>query len=342
MLSKEKLSLMDDLQKLKKLIVDLMKIQHFDSIAVGVLDFSSKKFQSIQFPEIKDCLIFDLASITKALTNGVVAIKYPKLFAHDERDFDNLKLLLNHRAGLPRGGRLSKSSWRQDILKYPIIPSSPTLYSDYSAIRFMLEIEERAKKSYRELLSDDDSDGDEGSGRGGRGFLGGQEIYFWRDLILNKELVARIVQTGERNRKIIQGEVNDDNAFVVNEFLSHAGLFATADSLLKTLLYLDQRYNLLKVMREEFARIKTEERFLLGWDRVENPQKTLAGEGASIHTFGHLGFTGTSCWIDLEKNFAQVILTNATQKYSYSRDGLNLLRREIGKYLWNHGKSILN
>lgn len=337
--------------KLKDLIISLMKIQHFDSIAVGVLDFSThhhqfKTFEFKNHKQIQSQQFFDLASITKALTNGVVALKYPHLFAYDgsgeKDDFNNLKLLLNHQAGLPRGGRLSKSSWRQDILGYKINSvSSPTLYSDYSAIRFMLEIEKRSQKSYKELLSDE------------KGFLGGEEngIYFWKDL--PSDLKANAVETGERNGKIIKGEVNDDNAFVIEEFLSHAGLFATIDSLCKTLIYLDQKYNLLFKMKEEFVQLshlspssqqtlKQMPRFIAGWDRVEDLEKTLAGVGASSHTFGHLGFTGTSCWIDLEKNFGQVILTNATQKYSYSRENLNLLRREIGKYFWNNGKSILN
>ncbi|MBF0300259.1 MAG: serine hydrolase [Oligoflexia bacterium] len=325
------------MNELQKIIIDIMKIQHFDSIAVAVLDFSSKKFQSIEYccknfyigPHDNDLLIFDLASITKPLTNGVVALKYPQYFLDNQQ----LKLLLNHRAGFPSGGRLSKRTWREDIFSYNIsvTPPASTKYSDYSAIRLMLELEKCSGKSYKELLSDD------------QGFLGGNGIYFWKDL--NDSLRAKTAPTGERNKKIIQGEVNDDNAFVIDEFLSHAGLFASADSLCKTLLYLNQKYNLLQVMRQEFSKIneqKQSERFILGWDRVEDLSKTLAGIGASEHTFGHLGFTGTSCWIDLKKNFGQVILTNATQKYSYSRENLNLLRQEIGKYLWSNGKSILN
>jgi CubicO group peptidase (beta-lactamase class C family) len=51
-------------------------------------------------------------------------------------------------------------------------------------------------------------------------------------------------------------------------------------------------------------------------------------------TFGHLGFTGTSIWIDPQKKKGHVILTNATKKYYYDRQGLNDLRRQIGEAIW--------
>jgi CubicO group peptidase (beta-lactamase class C family) len=77
-----------------------------------------------------------------------------------------------------------------------------------------------------------------------------------------------------------------------------------------------------------------DDRFILGFDRVTDTENTLAGKGCSHQTFGHLGFTGTSFWIDLEKNRAAVILTNATQSYWYDRQGLNDLRRQLGSALW--------
>jgi CubicO group peptidase (beta-lactamase class C family) len=61
---------------------------------------------------------------------------------------------------------------------------------------------------------------------------------------------------------------------------------------------------------------------------------TLAGLGCSENTFGHLGFTGTSFWIDLEKARGAVILTNATQSYWYERSGLTNLRKTIGEAIW--------
>ena len=64
------------------------------------------------------------------------------------------------------------------------------------------------------------------------------------------------------------------------------------------------------------------------------PNDTLAGNGCSQATAGHLGFTGTSVWIDFEKEVGHIILSNATQNYWYEKAGLNQLRRTIGQLVW--------
>jgi CubicO group peptidase (beta-lactamase class C family) len=76
-------------------------------------------------------------------------------------------------------------------------------------------------------------------------------------------------------------------------------------------------------------------RFAYGWDRVENPGNTLAGAGCGPSTFGHLGFTGTSIWIDPEKGLGHVILSNATKYHWYDKVGLNDIRRAIGEKVWS-------
>ena len=88
-------------------------------------------------------------------------------------------------------------------------------------------------------------------------------------------------------------------------------------------------------MKEEFQSHKNEDRFIVGFDHVMDPQNTLAGAGASIKTFGHLGFTGTSFWIDTTKDKGAIILTNATKTYWYERSGLTLLRKTLGEKIWN-------
>ena len=47
----------------------------------------------------------------------------------------------------------------------------------------------------------------------------------------------------------------------------------------------------------------------LGWD-TPSPQRSLAGTKMSKHTVGHLGFTGVSLWLDLERGVNVVLLTN--------------------------------
>ena len=71
-------------------------------------------------------------------------------------------------------------------------------------------------------------------------------------------------------------------------------------------------------------------------------KKTLAGDGCSPHTFGHLGFTGTSIWVDCEKSLGVITLTNATKKFWFERDGLNNIRRSIGSFVWKNYHQLPN
>jgi hypothetical protein len=299
------------MEQLKNLAFELMGNQHFDSIAVGVIDFKKKTFDSFEISadvfSTKAYLYFDLASLTKPLTNSAVRLNQPELFD------DKTMILLNHKAGLPVGGLLSKKTWKKELLSYDIV-ESPSLYSDYSSLRCMLEIEKKSGNTLRDLCS----------------FYFDKELVFWKDLPAN----SFSPETGIRNKKIVCGEVHDNNCYNIGEFISHAGLFATVGGLCQSLLNLDLLTGMNEQLLKAFAVQKKEDRFLLGFDRVTDPENSLAGKGASAKTFGHLGFTGTSFWIDLEKMRGAVILTNATQTYWYERSGLIQLRKALGAAIW--------
>jgi CubicO group peptidase (beta-lactamase class C family) len=138
--------------------------------------------------------------------------------------------------------------------------------------------------------------------------------------------------TGLRDKLPILNEVHDPNAYNLNCFTSHAGVFSNIQGLCLTLLNYEEKTNLISELKN-LGKTQTN-RFVRGWDRVENPNNTLAGFGCSQNTFGHLGFTGTSVWIDCDKKKANIILTNATKKYWYEKQGLNDLRRAIGEIIW--------
>lgn len=299
------------MEKLKNIAFELLGNQHFDSLAVGVIDFKNASFESFEISadvfSTKPYLYFDLASVTKPLTNSAVRLKNPGFF--DEK----MMLLLNHKAGLPMGGLLSKKSWKEELLAYEI-NESPTLYSDYSSLRCMLEIEKKSGKKLEELCS----------------FYFDKELVHWKKLPDN----SFSPETGVRDKKIICGEVHDNNCYNIGEFVSHAGLFATVDGLCRSLLNLEKKVNLLEQMKTNFHSQKEEDRFILGFDRVTDPENTMAGKGCSSRTFGHLGFTGTSFWIDLDKKIGSIILTNATQTYWYERSGLTYLRKALGAAIW--------
>jgi CubicO group peptidase (beta-lactamase class C family) len=105
------------------------------------------------------------------------------------------------------------------------------------------------------------------------------------------------------------------------------------DGVCKTLLKLQQETDLIDLVKRGL--VNHPHRFIFGWDRVENPKETLAGNGCSANTFGHLGFTGTSVWIDADKLMGHVILSNATRDGWYRKDGLNEIRRAIGSLVWS-------
>ncbi len=300
------------MEALKQLGLNLLDNQHFDSLAVGVVDFKNKTFECFEVAATnvvssEPYLYFDLASLTKPLTNSAVRLKEPSLF--DEKTM----LLLNHVAGLPSGGLLSKKTWREEILAYDI-KKSETLYSDYSSLRCMLEIEKKSGKRLKELCS----------------YYFDPEMLHWKCLPED----SFSPEYGVRNKHVVCGEVHDNNCFNIGEFVSHAGLFATIDGLCRSLLNLDKAVSMNEKLKEEFKTHKNEDRFILGFDHVMDPENTLAGKGANTKTFGHLGFTGTSFWINLEQMKGAVILTNATQTYWYERSGLTHLRKALGEAIW--------
>lgn len=287
----------------------LLGKQNFDCLGYAIIDFKNNEIPirfEIDGSQVleQSSLYFDLASLTKPLTLAAV-------YHHKKEKFSPaMELLLNHRAGLPAYGPLSKDSWRDYILSLEIAESE-TLYSDYSALRLMLELESQSGKKLEDLCN----------------FYWDEELYHWTKLPKEVNCPA----TGTRQGRPIIGEVNDQNAYVIEDFCSHAGLFSTVTGLANSLISLNKATGFIAEMSSQ----NSSNRFICGWDTPSGID-TLAGQGCGQQTFGHLGFTGTSIWIDCQKNIGQILLTNATCKSSYSRDKLNELRRELGTMGWNY------
>jgi len=116
--------------------------------------------------------------------------------------------------------------------------------------------------------------------------------------------------------KLIQGRVHDENAYAVGGVDGHAGLFGTASAvhdLLWRILraYKERSYEGVLPQRQVQVLLnygKGNER-ALGFDRPTQPGSS-SGSHFSENSVGHLGFTGTSFWMDLEKNICVVLLTN--------------------------------
>lgn len=293
----------------KQLAWERLQQQNFDYLSFAVIDFKTEQFNGFNLwrgGELSFEPVFDLASLTKPLTLSFAALLYPECFAQE-----NYLALLQHQAGLPSGGRLSKKNWQQTIQAYPINPGSIPLYSDYSAIRLMLEVESSSKQSLYSMAS----------------AWWDQEIVHWKKI----QQPLYCPPTGYRHGEVIQGVVHDDNAYVIGQELSHAGLFGSLNGVCRSLLNLGKVWPKLLEMTDQ---LPSDQRFVLGFDRALEAKESLAGFGCSRQTIGHLGFTGTSFWIDLQRKYGWVLLTNATQHYWYNRERLQSLRRELGAQVW--------
>jgi CubicO group peptidase (beta-lactamase class C family) len=116
-------------------------------------------------------------------------------------------------------------------------------------------------------------------------------------------------------KKIIQGEVQDENASILGGMAGHAGLFSSAGDLARfahAILYggrpILRPETVVLLTRREPAPSGTSR--ALGWDTPSAPSQ--AGSHFGPRSFGHLGYTGTSLWIDPDRRLSITLLTNRT------------------------------
>jgi len=118
-------------------------------------------------------------------------------------------------------------------------------------------------------------------------------------------------------KRILWGEVHDPNAFAMGGVAGHAGLFAPADDVMRfAQAFLDAWHGRSDALPprwvKEFAqrqRLPENSDWALGWDTPTQGQSS-SGQYFSEDSVGHLGFTGTSLWIDLKTEAIIVMLTN--------------------------------
>jgi CubicO group peptidase (beta-lactamase class C family) len=135
--------------------------------------------------------------------------------------------------------------------------------------------------------------------------------------------------------RVLRGEVDDDNAYAMGGVAGHAGLFSTArdiDRLVRCLRachagadgFIDAG-----IVREFLARDRNAAgcSFALGWD-TPSAKGSASGGLFSEKTVGHLGFTGTSLWWDLERDCHIILLTNRVHI-----DGTNEKIRQFRPYI---------
>jgi CubicO group peptidase (beta-lactamase class C family) len=125
-----------------------------------------------------------------------------------------------------------------------------------------------------------------------------------------------------RHRRI-QGEVQDENAWLLKGSAGHAGLFSNVPDLLRFAgeILISGSGKAPAANNARLFQAETVELFAerqgpeessraLGWDTPS--QNSSSGRHFSLHSIGHLGFSGCSLWIDLDAGMAVALLTNRT------------------------------
>lgn len=271
--------------------------------------------------------VFDLASISKAIATTTMAmILYerglldlemplvhvvPEFAGEDERRREvNFRQLLVHSSGLPAYEKLFlKAKTRDDLLQaafsVPLAadPETKAEYSDIGFILLGLALERLADESLDRFCQ-----------REVFGPLGMTRTAFnppkaWR------EIAVPTADDQSFRHRVIQGEVQDENASVLGGVAGHAGLFSTASdvavfaaSLIEGSPPIVRPETLTLFTRRESSPPGTSR--ALGWDTPSAPSQS--GKFFSANAYGHLGYTGTSLWIDPERQLSVTLLTNRT------------------------------
>jgi CubicO group peptidase (beta-lactamase class C family) len=275
-------------------------------------------------PAVTANTIYDLASLTKVVgtTTAVMLLfdenkieleapvkTYLPEFSGGDKDLVTVRMLLEHRSGLPAGRDLwrlasSPADARRAVLETPLAfkPGRYEEYSDLGADVLAFMVERLSGKPLDRFLSE-------------RVFepLGMSETTF-RPSPLLRPRIAPTELTPPRGYSL-RGEVHDENAFALGGVAGHAGIFSTAAdlSVFAQMMLNGGEFRGKRLIKESTVALFTRNTpapgtRALGWD-------TCGGQGScgkylGDAAYGHTGFTGTSMWIDPEREMFVILLTN--------------------------------
>jgi CubicO group peptidase (beta-lactamase class C family) len=280
-------------------------------------------------PEVTTASLFDLASLTKVVATtamamilyerGLLDLEAPVTAIIPEFADNNahrrevtLRMLLAHSSGLPAYEKLFlRAQTREELLQAAFatpLAAAPGTRAEYSDIGFIILgiiLERLADESLdafcqREIF----------------GPLGMAHTAFKPTPALMDSIPPTADDRTFRHR-IIEGEVQDENASILGGIAGHAGLFSTAEDLaIFAHAMLNAGHPILRpptvelFSRRESAPEGTSR--ALGWDTPSLPLPSQSGKYFSARSFGHLGYTGTSLWIDPHRQLSIILLTNRT------------------------------
>ena len=270
--------------------------------------------------------IYDIASLTKVIATTTAAMicydknlfsledpvaKYIPEFVQNGKENVTIINLLLHNSGLPAFKRFYKNYSLEDevindIYNTPLSyePASKTVYSDLGFITLAKIVEQVTGKRFDVFCN--------------------EEIF--KPVQMNStffnppdSLTYKIAPAEYDNywrNKLVWGEVHDETAVLLNGVAGHAGLFSTAKDISNLLLLLlnDGTFNGHQIIKPATVKLFTtrysdKSTRALGWD-TKSVEKSSAGNLFDLTSFGHLGFTGTSVWVDPTRDLFVVFLTN--------------------------------
>jgi CubicO group peptidase (beta-lactamase class C family) len=277
--------------------------------------------------------IFDLASLTKSLATALavmVLVQQDKVgldqdlsdvlpaFKKDAKASIKIKHLLYHNSGLadykafykkiehlPLNKR--KAALRKLLVEEPLVHpiGSRVVYSDIGFMILEWMIEEICGKRFDRFISATVYDP-----------LGLGNLFFIDAKAARKPDVFAATEQCDWRQQLQSGQVHDENAYAVGGVQGHAGLFGTASDVHSLLSHLLAAYHgqpstqlFQPDMVQLFFRPLAGSDKALGFD-TPSLSGSSSGQFFSRNSVGHLGYTGTSFWMDLDRSIIVVLLTN--------------------------------
>ncbi len=281
---------------------------------------------------VTDTTVYDLASLTKVIglttatmllvSEGSLELDRPVIdylpeFDGPGRDKVLVRHLLTHTSGLPAWVPLYEESDTpaaaiERVLTAPLeaVPGEQYVYSDLGAITLTQIVERQARVPLDEFLKQ-------------RVF---EPLSMSRTRYRPPRNWVSFIAPTERDPwrgRLVRGEVHDENTYHLGGVSGHAGLFSTGWDLSRFALWmLDAWHGRLPedglvYLPHDIVRLFTRRQpgpegstRALGWDTPSDSGRSSAGTLLSRESFGHTGFTGTSIWIEPERELFVILLTN--------------------------------
>lgn len=295
--------------------------------------------------------VFDLASLTKPLATALAVMLLVQegrlsldaslaavlpFMAETDKAGVTIRQLLCHCSGWPAWQpyfeqlrslpeRDRRHQLAQILAVEPLIatPGTSSLYSDLDYLTLGLVVEKRTGMRLDRFVQQEIY-----------APLGIRELFFNP---LNTPPKPRLYAATERcawRGDVLCGAVHDDNAYVLNGVAGHAGLFGTARAvfvLLQALLSAYWKETLSGLFAPDQVRMfwtsSGDSGWTLGFD-TPSAQASSSGTYFSPNSIGHLGFTGTSFWMDIERRMTIILLTNRVHP-SRSNEKIRAFRPRI-------------